>query len=79
MEKLKYTTDDTMVMVDAFYTLTKEGVTKEEMKEKILSLCNYPVDVVEKFVNAANAVSEQVLNPENRFGILAYITLRINL
>lgn len=34
MEKLKYTTSDTMVMVDAFYTLTKEGVTKEEMKEK---------------------------------------------
>lgn len=79
MEKLKYTTDDTMVMIDAFCTLTKEGVTKEEMKEKILSLCNYPVDVVEKFVTAANAVSEKMLNPENRFGILAYITLRINL
>lgn len=79
MEKLKYTANDTMVMVDAFYTLTKEGVTKEEMKDKILSLCNYPVDVVEKFVAAVNAVSEKVLNPENRFGILAYITLRINL
>ena len=49
------------------------------MADKILSLCNYPVDVVEKFVTAANAVSEKVLNPENRFGILAYITLRINL
>ena len=79
MEKLKYTTNDTMVMVDAFYTLTKEGVTKEEMKEKILSLCNYPVDVVEKFVAAANAVSETMITPEKRFGILAYITLRINL
>lgn len=79
MEKLKYTTDDTMVMADAFYTLTKEGVTKEEMKEKILSLCNYPIDVVEKFIAAVNAASEKVLIPENRFGILAYITLRINL
>ena len=79
MQKLKYTTDDTMVMVDAFCTLTKEGVTKEEMKDKILSLCNYPVNVIEKFVTAANAVSEKMLNPENRFGILAYITLRINL
>ena len=66
-------------MVDAFSTLTREGVTEEEMKEKILSLCNYPADVIEKFITAVNAVSEKVLNPENRFGILAYITLRINL
>ena len=79
MEKLKYTTNDTMVMVDAFYTLTREGVTKDEMKEKILSLCNYPVDVVEKFITAVNAVSETMITPEERIGILAYITLRINL
>lgn len=79
MGKLKYTTNDTLIMVDAFSTLTRECVTEEEMKEKILSLCNYPVDVVEKFITAVNAVSEKMLKPENRFGILAYITLRINL
>ena len=79
MPELKYSTSDTLVMIDAFSKLSKEGVSAEEMREGITSLCKYPVEVVEKFIAAANAVSEEVLTPENHLGVLAYITLRINL
>ena len=75
---MKYSTTDTLVMIDAFAKLSEEGASAEEMKEGIISLCKYPVEVVEKFIAAANAVSERVLTPENHLGVLAYITLRIN-
>ncbi len=79
MSELKYSTSDTLVMIDSFSKLLEEGASVEEMKEGITSLCKYPVEVVEKFIAAANAVSEEVLTPENHLGVLAYITLRINL
>ena len=79
MANLKYSTKDTLIMIDAFSKLSKEGVSAEEMREGIISLCEYPVEVVEKFIAAANAVSEKVLTPQNHLGVLAYITLRINL
>lgn len=79
MANLKYSTKDTLVMIDAFSKLSEEGVSAEEMKDCITSLCKYPVEVVEKFIAAANAVSEKVLTPENSLGVLAYITIRINL
>jgi len=78
MANLKYSTKDTLVMIDAFSKLSKEGVSAEEMMEGITSLCEYPVEVVEKFITAVNAVSEKLLTPENNLGVLAYITLRIN-
>ena len=79
MTNLKYSVKDTLVMIDAFAKLSNEGVSVEEMREGITSLCKYPVEVVEKFIAAANAISEKVLTPENHLGVLAYITLRINL
>jgi hypothetical protein len=65
-------------MVDAFSKFD-ENATQEEIKKGILMLTDYPVEIVEKFLNAANAVSEHLITPENSQGILAYITLRINL
>lgn len=76
---MKYSTKDTLVMIDAFVKLSKEGVSAEEMREGIISLCKYPVEVVEKFIAAVDAVSEKIVTPENRLGVLAYITFRINL
>ena len=76
--ELKYKTNDVMKMVDAFSKFDKNA-TPEEIKEGILILTDYPVEIVEKFLNAANAVSEHLITPENSQGILAYITLRINL
>lgn len=76
---MKYSTKDTLVMIDAFVKLSKEGVSAEEMREGIISLCKYPVEVVEKFIAAVDAVSEKIVTPENRLGVLAYITFRVNL
>lgn len=79
MAALKYKIHDTLIMIDAFSKLSDEDTTAEEMKESMVSLCKYPVEVVEKFLAAANAVSEKLVTPENHMGVLAYITLRINL
>ena len=75
---MKYSTEDTLVMIDAFVKLSKEGVSAEEMMEGIISLCKYPVEVVEKFIIAVDAVSEKIVTHKNRLAVLAYITLRIN-
>lgn len=75
---MKYSTEDTLVMIDAFVKLSKEGVSAEEMMEGIISLCNYPVEVVEKFIIAVDAVSEKIVTHKNHLAVLAYITLRIN-
>ena len=76
---MKYSTKDTLAMIDAFVKLSKEGVSAEEMMEGIISLCKYPVEVVEKFIMAVDAVSEKIVTHKNSPAVLAYITLRINL
>ena len=76
---MKYSTKDTLVMIDSFVKLSKEGVSAEEMMDGIISLCKYPVEVVEKFIMAVDAVSEKIVTHKNSPAVLAYITLRINL
>lgn len=76
---MKYSTKDTLVMIDAFVKLSKEGVSAEEMMDGIISLYKYPVEVVEKFIIAVDAVSEKIVTHKNSPAVLSYITLRINL
>ena len=76
---MKYNTKDTLVMIDAFVKLSKEGVSAEEMMDGIISLYKYPVEVVEKFIMAVDAISEKIVTHKNSPAVLAYITLRINL
>ena len=76
---MKYSTKDTLVMIDAFVKLSKEGVSAEEMMDGIISLCKYPVEVIEKFIMAVDAISEKIVTHKNSPAVLAYITLRINL
>ena len=40
---MKYSTTDTLIMIDAFAKLSDEGTSAEEMKEGITSLCKYPL------------------------------------
>ena len=75
---MKYSTTDTLIMIDAFAKLSDEGTSAEEMMEGIISLCKYPVEVVEKFIIAVDAVSEKIVTHKNYLAVLAYITLRIN-
>ena len=75
---MKYSTTDTLIMIDAFAKLSDEGTSAEEMKEGITSLCKYPVEVVEKFIMAVDAISEKIVTHKNHLAVLAYITLRIN-
>ncbi len=75
MMRLTYGEKDTQNMLDAFCELDD----LERSAEAISELSKYPVEVVEKFLKAVNAIDEKLIKPENLMGIIAYITIRINL
>ena len=79
MTGLKYGTKDTLNMLDALYKLNDAEKSAEEIVEAIGELSKYPIEVVEKFLMAVNAINEKLIIPENKMGIIAYITIRINL
>ena len=72
---LTYGVRDTQSMLNAFCELN--GL--ERSAESISELSKYPVEVVEKFLKAVNAIDEELINAENIVGIIGYITIRINL
>lgn len=73
--KLTYGIKDTLNMLNAFYKLNDT----EKCVKAISDLSKYPVEVVEKFLKAVNAINEELVKEENMMGIIAYITIRINL
>lgn len=75
MFKLNYGEKDTQNMLNAFCELND----LERSAEAISELSKYPVEVVEKFLKAVNAIDEELIKTENIKGIIAYITIRINI
>lgn len=75
MMKLTYGARDTQNMLDAFCELGDLERTAEAISE----LSKYPVEVVDKFLRAVNAIDEELIKTENIKGIIAYITIRINI
>lgn len=75
MMGLTYGERDTQNMLNTFCELD----VLERSVEAISELSKYPVEVVEKFLKAVNAIDEKLINAENMMGIIAYITIRINL
>ena len=75
MFKLNYGEKDTQNMLNAFCELND----LERSAEAISELSKYPVEVVEKFLKAVNASDEELIKTENIKGIIAYITIRINI
>lgn len=75
MFELNYGARDTQNMLDAFCELEDLERTAEAISE----LSKYPVEVVEKFLKAVNAIDEELIKTENIKGIIAYITIRINI
>lgn len=72
---LTYGERDTQNMLNAFCELDD----LERSAEAISELSKYPIEVVEKFLKAVNAIDEKLINAENMMGIIAYITIRINI
>lgn len=75
MMGLTYGVRDTQKMLNAFCEL----YDLERSAEAISELSEYPIEVVEKFLNAVIAIDEKLINAENMMGIIGYITIRINL
>lgn len=75
MKGLIYDSRDTQNMLNAFCELEDLERTAEAISE----LSKYPVEVVDKFLNAVNAIDEELIKPENIKGVIAYITIRLNI
>lgn len=73
---MKYKSADVIKLIDVFYNLSKKG--EDGLQEAIESVTNYPSIVVETFLDGI-----QKLNPDsikdNYWGVIGYLTLRINL
>lgn len=79
MMGLNYSTRDTLNMLNALCVLNDTEKSAEEIAEAIGELTKYPLEVVEKLLMAVNAINEKLIMPENMMGVIAYITIRINL
>lgn len=73
--ELRYSSNDTQKMLDAFCELDDF----ERSAKAIQELTKYPVEVIDKFLKAVSAINEDLITSDNMMGIIAYITLRINL
>lgn len=76
--ELRYSSKDTERLLDLFCELDRNNM--EKSVESIMSLAKeYPTEVVDKFLRAVSAINEDLITSDNMMGIIAYITLRINL
>lgn len=78
---LKYTSKDTEKLIDVFASIADKKDNPEELYKEMLKIVDYPVSVLQEFLNCMNALSDknQKFLKENYMGAIGYITLRLNL
>ena len=78
---LKYTSKDTEKMIDVFASIADKKDNPEELYKEMLKIIDYPVPVLQEFLNCMNALNNknQKFLKENYMGVIGYITLRLNL
>ena len=78
---LKYTTKDTEKMVDVFAALAEKRNNLNEIGNEIKQLLDYPVPVLQEFLKCMEVLSDKDQNylKENYMGVIAYVTMRLNL
>lgn len=79
--ELKYTSKDTEKMIDVFASIANKKDTPEELYKEMLKIVDYPVSVLQEFLNCITALNgkNQEFLKENYMGVIGYITLRLNL
>jgi len=78
---LKYTSKDTEKMIDVFASIADKRDNPEELYKEMLKIVNYPVPVLQEFLNCMTALNNknQEFLKENYMGVIGYITIRLNL
>lgn len=79
--ELKYTSKDTKKLIDVFASIADKEDNPEELFKEMLKIINYPVPVLQEFLNCMIALENknQKFLKENYTGIIGYITMRLNL
>ena len=77
---MKYTSKDTEKLIDVFASISEKKDEPTELYNEMLKLVDYPVYVLQEFLNCMNALEkhEQEFLKENYIGVIGYITLRLN-
>ena len=78
--ELEYTSKDTEKMIDVLASIADKD-NPEELYKEMLKIVNYPVPVLQEFLNCMTALNDknQEFLKENYVGIIGYITMRLNL
>ena len=76
---MKYKNKDFQTILNAFCRLSDDFSNKEKVNtDSLRTLCDYPVDVLEEFLNAMSAVKpEQVENSPQ--AVAVYVLMRMNM
>ena len=79
---LKYKIADVEKMIDVFSTIEKNRTNPGEVVEQLTRLLDYPVYIVQEFLNCIDAISENNNNEDflknKYYGVIGYIVLRLN-
>ena len=78
---LKYTLDDTEKLIDVFASIQEENGKLTELRDEILKLIDYPVQVIQEFLKCMEALDDKSQDYliKNYKGIIGYVTMRLNL
>lgn len=73
---MKYKTSDVLKLIDVFHKLSEKR--EEGLEEAISSLVDYPLNVIQAFLDGMNSIDPKVAE-DNYWGTIGYLVLRINL
>ena len=78
---LKYTSKDTEKLINVFASIADKKDNISELGKEMLKLINYPVPVLQEFLNCMTALEnkDEKFLKENYIGAIGYITIRLNL
>ena len=78
---LKYTSKDTENLIDVFASIADKRNNPEELYKEMLKIVDYPVPVLQEFLNCMTAIEkkDEKFLKENYMGAIGYITIRLNL
>jgi len=77
---MKYKASDVEKMIDVFAEISNNRNNPKKIAEEIKKIVNYPVNVINEFVECMNILSDKDANylKENYWGIVGYVTMRLN-
>ena len=78
---LKYTSKDTEKLIDVFASIVDKRNNPKELYNEMIKIVNYPVPVLQEFLNCMTALEkkDEKFLKENYIGAIGYITIRLNL